>query len=114
MFWSLFRTVAKLTIPVQTAWDPAKDGYFEDLSFSPAHALVAHRPLGGINRARLLAYTMLAARRLADNGKSVAVPTSVKHSGITNDRLLPSAHWLQPVRARLRGGLDYKPSVTAV
>ena len=75
---SQYQTVARLTIPVQTAWDPAKDGYFEDLSFSPAHALAAHRPLGGINRARLLAYQMLAARRLADNGKSVELPTSLK------------------------------------
>ncbi len=74
---SQYRTVAKLVIPAQTAWDPAKDGYYEDLSFSPAHSLVAHRPLGGINRARLLAYTMLAARRLADNGKSVELPTSL-------------------------------------
>lgn len=74
---SQYQTVARLTIPVQTAWDPAKDGYFEDLSFSPAHALAAHRPLGGINRARLLAYQMLAARRLADNGKQVQVPSSL-------------------------------------
>ena len=75
---SQYQTVATLTIPVQTAWDPAKDGYFEDLSFSPAHALAAHRPLGGINRARLLAYTMLAKRRLADNGKAVEVPESLQ------------------------------------
>ncbi len=74
---SQYQTVARLRIPVQTAWDPAKDGYFEDLRFSPAHTLAAHRPLGGINRARLLAYTMLAKRRLADNGKSAEVPESL-------------------------------------
>ena len=64
-------------IPVQSAWDPAKDGYFEDLTFSPAHALAAHRPLGGINRARMFVYQMLAARRLADNGKQAEMPTSL-------------------------------------
>ncbi len=74
---SQYQTVARLTIPVQTAWDPAKDGYFEDLSFSPAHTLAAHRPLGGINRARLLAYTMLAKRRLADNGKTIEAPSDL-------------------------------------
>ena len=74
---SQYQTVAKLTIPVQTAWDPTKDGYFENLSFSPAHSLAVHRPLGGINRARLVAYKMLATRRLADNGKSMETPTSV-------------------------------------
>ena len=71
---SQYQTVARLVIPVQTAWDSAKDGYFEDLSFSPAHSLAAHRPLGGINRARLLVYKMLADRRFADNEKAVKVP----------------------------------------
>ncbi len=76
---SQYQTVARLIIPVQTAWDPAKDEYFEDLTFSPAHALVAHRPLGGINRARLVVYKALADRRLADNGKKAEMPTSLEH-----------------------------------
>ena len=74
---SQYQTVARLLIPVQTAWDPAKDGYFEDLTFSPAHTLAAHRPLGGINRARLMVYKALAARRLADNGKQAELPTAL-------------------------------------
>ncbi len=74
---SQYQTVARLVIPVQTAWDPTKDDYYEDLSFSPAHALAAHRPLGGINRARLLAYKMLAERRLADNSRSVEIPKTL-------------------------------------
>ncbi len=74
---SRYQTVARLLIPVQTAWDPAKDGYFEDLTFSPAHTLAAHRPLGGINRARLMVYKALAARRLADNGKQAELPTAL-------------------------------------
>ena len=75
---SQYQTVAHLFIPPQTAWDPAKDGYFEDLTFSPAHTLAAHRPLGGINRARLFVYGLLAARRLSDNGKTAEVPTSLE------------------------------------
>ena len=74
---SQYQTVARLVIPTQTAWDPAKDGYFEDLTFSPAHTLVAHRPLGGINRARLVVYKALAARRLADNGTQAELPTAL-------------------------------------
>lgn len=75
---SQYQTVARLVIPVQTAWDPAKDGYFEDLTFSPAHGLAAHRPLGGINRARLVAYKALADRRLADNGKTAEMPSNLQ------------------------------------
>ena len=45
----------------------AKDGYFEDMSFSPGHALAAHRPLGSINRARLAAYRARVERRLGGN-----------------------------------------------
>ena len=74
---SQYQTVARLVIPVQTAWDPAKDGYFEDLTFSPSHGLAAHRPLGGINRARLVAYKALADRRLADNGKTAEAPSNL-------------------------------------
>jgi hypothetical protein len=74
---SQYQTVASLVIPAQTAWDPAKDAYFEDLSFSPGHSLVAHRPLGGINRARLLVYKLLAARRLSDNGKAAKMPADL-------------------------------------
>ncbi len=71
---SPYQTVARLILPVQTAWDPARDNFFEDLSFSPAHALAAHRPLGGINRARLVAYTTLSQTRLSENNKSVREP----------------------------------------
>ena len=66
---SRYQAVARLILPVQTAFDPAKNTFFEDLSFSPAHALAAHRPLGSVNRARLAAYSALAQKRLSENGK---------------------------------------------
>ena len=65
---SSYRPVARIGIPVQDAFDPARadivDGNF---SFSPAQSLVAHRPLGGINRARLVAYTALSNLRRQEN-----------------------------------------------
>lgn len=71
---SQYQAVAKLVLPVQTAWDPAKDGYFEDMTYSPAHSLAAHRPLGSINRARLVVYKALADRRLSENGRTAEQP----------------------------------------
>ena len=75
---SPYRPVARITIPVQDAYAPARvdvvDGNF---SFSPAHTLVAHRPLGGINRARLVAYTALSNLRRQENNRPQAEPTSI-------------------------------------
>ena len=71
--------MARISIPVQNAFDPARadivDGNF---SFSPAHTLVAHRPLGGINRARLVAYTARANLRRQENQRPAAEPTSIE------------------------------------
>ncbi len=76
---SPYRTVARITIPAQNAFDPARadvvDGNF---SFSPAHSLVEHRPLGGINRARLAVYTAMATLRRRENGRPVAEPGSIE------------------------------------
>ncbi len=73
---SQYQPVARLILPVQTAFDPAKNAFFEDLSFSPAQALAAHRPLGSVNRARLAAYRALSQRRLSENGKPTKEITS--------------------------------------
>ena len=74
---SPYRAVARIVIPVQDAFDPARaDVVDNDFSFSPAHTLAAHRPLGGINRARLVAYTALAPLRRQENGRTLAEPTS--------------------------------------
>ncbi len=73
---SQYQPVARLILPVQTAFDTAKNAFFEDLSFSPAHGLQAHRPLGSINRARLAAYRALSQIRRSENHKSTAEITS--------------------------------------
>ena len=51
-----FQNVAALTIGVQNFDMPARMTECERLRFSPWHGLVAHQPLGGINRLRLGVY----------------------------------------------------------
>ena len=59
---SPFRTVARLELPVQEI-NAAANQECEQRSFNVWHALTAHRPLGGINRARKWAYPISAALR---------------------------------------------------
>jgi catalase len=61
---SPYKTVAELMLPAQ---DIAGDDlmHCEARSFSVWNALVQHRPLGGINRVRRLAYALSAAARNA-------------------------------------------------
>lgn len=49
---SPWQTVARLVVPPQDAWSESAQADEDSLAFSPWHALAAHRPLGGINRAR--------------------------------------------------------------
>ncbi len=61
---SPFVTVARLTVPPQaTPEGDALREQDEGLSFSPWHGLVAHQPLGGVNRARRPAYEASANAR---------------------------------------------------
>ena len=54
---SPYQPVAKLTIPPQEAYSPARRVFADDvLSFNPWHCIEAHRPLGSIMRARIKAY----------------------------------------------------------
>ena len=68
-------TVATLRLPAQDAGSPARRRFFDDvLSFSPAHALAAHRPLGSVMRARLEVYQALSDFRHKANGAPHAEP----------------------------------------
>lgn len=61
---SPFVPVATLTIEPQLAWDNDRSTAQEDvLSFSPWHGLVAHQPLGAVNRARKPVYEFSAGFR---------------------------------------------------
>jgi hypothetical protein len=72
---SPYRTVARLTVEPQPAWSEARARIVDDgLSFSPWHGLVAHRPLGAINRARLVAYEEAARDRAARQGCPLREP----------------------------------------
>lgn len=67
-----------LDIPRQNAFDPTTEKYVEShLSFSPAHTLAAHRPLGSINRARLAAYTALSTIRQTENQRPATEPARI-------------------------------------
>ncbi|MBN8469056.1 hypothetical protein JYJ95_21340 [Corallococcus exiguus] len=72
---SLFQPVARLVLPAQDAYDPAmQDAVDEAMSFCPAHSLAAHRPLGGIMRARMAAYAAVGRARREQNGQPVKKP----------------------------------------
>lgn len=57
---SPFIKVATVNIPQQIFDTPAQNAFGIHLSFNPWHSLPAHRPLGGINRARRVIYNTLS------------------------------------------------------
>ena len=60
---SPFLKVATLHLPIQTFRNDKRARQAEALSFSPAHALAEHAPLGGLNRARSKIYAALSRFR---------------------------------------------------
>ncbi len=75
---SPYVAVARLRIPRQDAYSPARAAYVDSLSFCVSHSLAAHRPLGSIMRARLAAYPHMAQARRQAEGVSQAEPRSVE------------------------------------
>ena len=72
---SPYVTVARIGAPAQAAWSEARSEAVDDgLAFSPWHGLAAHRPLGGIMRARKPAYEMSAGFRAEHNGCPIHEP----------------------------------------
>lgn len=72
------QAVATIRIPQQTpASLPALD-LAEQFSFSPWHALPAHEPLGGINRARRVVYEQLSKARHQMNGVVSTEPSNME------------------------------------
>lgn len=66
---SPYRRVGCLTCPPQAAWSPERSEIVDGrIAFSPANAIEAHRPLGGLMRARLRLYGLVAAHRQRVNG----------------------------------------------
>ena len=66
---SPFVAVATITVPPQASWIAGDSEILDEkLSFSIWHGLAAHRPLGGVNRARREPYQMSATFRGRVNG----------------------------------------------
>jgi catalase len=75
---SSWRTVARIVVPAQNSYSDARQVFVDErLSFSPWHALAAHRPLGGIMRSRLKAYEEAAKYRAQRNERERVEPDSV-------------------------------------
>ena len=75
---SAYRTVATIRLPRQDAYSSDRVRYFdEQLTFRPAHSLAAHRPLGGVMRARLQVYRALSAFRHGQNGIAEIDPQNI-------------------------------------
>ena len=73
-----WQTVARLTVAPQDSYSDARQLFVDErLSFSPWHALEAHRPLGGIMRSRLKAYEEAIKYRAQRNDRQRAEPKSV-------------------------------------
>jgi hypothetical protein len=64
---SPFRKVATLAIPSQQFDTSARREFGDNLSFNPWRCLAAHRPLGGISRARRQVYQALSVFRRERN-----------------------------------------------
>ena len=76
---SPFQAVATIHLPAQDPYSDARRRYADDvLSFSPWHALEAHRPLGSIMRSRRAAYPRSSDFRHGVNGVEQAEPSSIE------------------------------------
>lgn len=74
---SPYKTVARIRLLKQEAYSEARRQFVDSLSFSVAHCLEAHRPLGSIMRARLKAYPEMSRLRRQGNNEPQAEPTSI-------------------------------------
>jgi len=76
---SPYRTVATLVLPTQASYGAERVRFFDEvMTFRPAHALAAHRPLGSVMRARLQVYAALSQYRHGANGIAEADVGSVE------------------------------------
>ncbi len=72
---SPYVAVARLAVGPQDTWSAEGVAAIDEgLAFSPWHGLAAHRPLGGVNRARNTTYTSSVAFRSRHNGCPIHEP----------------------------------------
>ncbi|MEQ1815136.1 MAG: catalase family protein [Nitrosomonas sp.] len=70
-----FFKVATITIPKQDFDKPEQHKFCENLSYTPWHSVIEHRPLGGVNRIRRVVYTSTANLRRSINAVKPVEPT---------------------------------------
>ena len=70
-----FEQVAELVIASQTFDSDAQLAFGDNLSFSPWHGHMAHRPLGSLNRMRRAVYPASSVKRHALNARTPLEPT---------------------------------------
>ena len=73
---SPFVKVAEVEIPIQQFNTAERKELAEQFSFSPANALQAHAPIGGINRARIQIYSVLSKFRHQRDHRPSVEPTA--------------------------------------
>ena len=71
---SPFVPVARIRIDRQDITPQMQNGFCENLSFTPWHALPAHEPAGGLNRVRKVVYQSISRYRRCLNGKAFGEP----------------------------------------
>ena len=72
---SPYRPIARIKVEPQTAWSEARSSAVDDgMQFAPWHGLAAHRPLGGIMRARKEVYEAAKKFRAEKNGRIIEEP----------------------------------------
>ena len=86
-----FQTVATLRIPSQRFDSPEQLAQCEAMSFNPWHALVPHRPLGSMNRARRAIYDALAQFRRPDSRLPASATPRSRRSRRSAARCRPPA-----------------------
>lgn len=80
---SPYIAVGRITVTAQPGWDKASaDAVDLGMSFSPWHGLVAHRPLGVINRVRRPAYEMSSGFRAQHSGCPMREPRTAAEIAI--------------------------------
>ncbi len=75
---SPYQPVAKIVIPRQETYSPARRVYVDDmLSFTPWHSIPEHQPLGSIMRCRLKAYEVSSVFRHQMNAAKRVEPRDI-------------------------------------
>src|SRR5262249_35245667 len=70
--------VARIVLPRQNAYSAARRAFVdENLSFTPWHAIIEHRPLGSIMRIRRRVYEASSRFRHQENGQPLVEPAAI-------------------------------------